>query len=514
MKASIETLRRWKNHPPTMVREMFNVNLDDYQEGFMADFPDPIKQRLGLKACVGPGKTFTLVQCAINLMMCYGGTDPKEHPQAAAVSITGDNLKDGFWKELAIWYQQSPILQSQFELTAERFCHRQYPKSWFLSARTFPRKASKEQLGRTLSGLHSRNIAYFLDESGQMPIEILLAAEQGLSNANFGKILQAGNPMAVGPEWMLHTCFTKLRATKENPGGWYFFTVNNDPDHPRKSVLPNWEKTLAWCRQMIKDWGRDNPWVKYAVFGEFPPSSFNTLISPEQVEEAMARQLAHNTYSFMQKRFGVDVAFQGDDMTFIGPRQGKMYFPGQKIRLDLTSKDYCSQIASRYLEMANTFNPEVGYVDATGGYGQGVLEAIQHHGFYTVEGVHFSAKASVPRFYNKRTEMWWDFIKSVKDGAQLPPEYPELVTGLSSATYTLKNGLFLLEPKDIMKVRLGRSPDVEDGYALTHAQPDCPASVEKNEIRAQRRESPKRQTYTNPAYSKTKTRTRYQNPAR
>lgn len=513
LKASIETLRRWKKHPPSMVKEMFKINLDDFQDEALCIFADPEKQRIALKACVGPGKTLTEVMAALNLMVCYGGEDPKEHPQAAAVSITGDNLRDNFWKELSLWYQQSDILKSTFEMTAERFYHRRFKDSWFISARTFRQKASREQIGRTLSGLHSKSIAYFLDESGQMPIEILLAAEQGLSNCKFGKILTAGNPMAVGPEWLLWMVCHKLRATSENPNGFHVLTVNNDPENPRKSVLPNWESTLKWCRQMIKDWGRDNPWVKYAVFGEFPPSSFNTLIGPEAVEEAMARQLAHNAYSFMQKRGGLDVAFQGDDMSVFALRQGLQWFEAEKIRLDLTSRTFSLDIAARVMEKARVFNPEVIYVDATGGYGDGALSAINQHKYYNAVGIQFSGSATNKRFYNKRTEMWWDAIDAIKSGAALPKECPELVTGFSTATYTLKNGLFLLEPKEIMKARLGRSPDTEDAYCLTYAQPDCPAAEEAKEIRATRAAHPPA-GYRNPAMGQNKNRPGYKNPAR
>ncbi len=503
-----------------MCRELFKdeygqpMVLEDFQEDFLTLFPDPNKQRQALQACVGPGKTTALVLAAINSQVCYGGNHTSLHPQAAAVSVSADALRDNFWKELAVWYGQSQFLQSQFELTAEKFFHRKFPKTWFISARAYPRKADSAQLGRVLSGLHSRNIFYFLDESGQMPIEVLLAAEQGLSKCDFGKILQAGNPMAVGPEWMLHTSVNKLRATNENPNGWHVFRVNNDPDKPRKSILPNWEKTLAWCRQMIKDWGRDNPWVKYAVFGEFPPSSFNTLIGPEAVEEAMTRKVPSSSYSFMQKRFGVDVAFQGDDMTVIAPRQGLMHFEPEKVRLDLTSRTFSLDIAARVMEKARLFKPEMIYVDATGGYGDGVLSAINQHQFFQTEGVIFNATATNRRFYNKRTEMWWNFIDAVKNGAALPANCPELITGLSSATYTLKGGLFLLEPKDLMKTRLKRSPDTEDAYALTYAQPDCPAAEEARETFS-RSKAKKPETYGNPAYGRDRQPERgYRNPAR
>jgi hypothetical protein len=462
---------------------------------------------------VGPGKTFILVMLAINFFLCYGDEDPAYHPQGAAVSITKENLRDNFWKELAVWYAKSPILQKIFDLNSEKFFHRKHPKTWFLSARAFPRRANKEQMRATLSGLHSRNIVFLMDETGQMPVEILQTAEQALSNCEFGKIVQAGNPMAVGPEWMLHTCYTKLLANSTNKGGWYFVTVNNDPDKPRRSVLPNWEKTLAWCRQMVKDWGRDNPWVKYAVFGEFPPSNFNSLISLEQVEQAIARELQPSAYHFMQKRYGLDVAFEGGDLSVLAPNQGLMYYDVDKIALDKTSRTFSLDIAARVLEKTKVIPPEVIYVDATGGYGDGVISAINQHRFFNAVGVQFSSSASNPAYYNKRTEMWFELCKAIKNGAKLPENCPEIGTGLSTATYTLKNGLYLLEPKDIMKTRLGRSPDVEDALALNHAQPLCPAADRREEFRRPRRERTD-DSYKNPARGITPPRPGYKNPSR
>jgi hypothetical protein len=64
---------------------------------------------------------------------------------------------------------------------------------------------------------------------------------------------------------------------------------------------------------------------------------------------------------------------------------------------------------------------------------------------------------------------------AIKRGASLP-KIPELVRELTCVTYTYVNGKFLIEPKDQIKKRLGFSPDLADGYALTFAQPEAPAN--------------------------------------
>jgi hypothetical protein len=56
----------------------------------------------------------------------------------------------------------------------------------------------------------------------------------------------------------------------------------------------------------------------------------------------------------------------------------------------------------------------------------------------------------------------------VKGGGGLP-NIPELIGELTTPTYTFVGGKFLIEPKEQVKARLGRSPDLADALALTFA---------------------------------------------
>ena len=58
----------------------------------------------------------------------------------------------------------------------------------------------------------------------------------------------------------------------------------------------------------------------------------------------------------------------------------------------------------------------------------------------------------------------------VKSGGALP-NVPELVAELTTPTYTFVGGKIMLEDKDQVKKRLGRSPDLADALALTFAYP-------------------------------------------
>ena len=58
----------------------------------------------------------------------------------------------------------------------------------------------------------------------------------------------------------------------------------------------------------------------------------------------------------------------------------------------------------------------------------------------------------------------------IKEGGALP-DVPELTAALSQTSYTFRGDRLLLEPKDVVKQKIGYSPDDADAFVLTFAQP-------------------------------------------
>jgi hypothetical protein len=48
-------------------------------------------------------------------------------------------------------------------------------------------------------------------------------------------------------------------------------------------------RSVEHARQMIAQCGETNPWIRVSIFGEFPKSSLNALIGPDEVSAAMKR---------------------------------------------------------------------------------------------------------------------------------------------------------------------------------------------------------------------------------
>ena len=386
--------------------------------------------------------------------------DGVRHPNAAAVSITGDNLKNNLWKELSLWRERSKsgLLKDQFDMTSESIRHTTFPATWFLNARNYARTADAEAQGRTLSGLHSGSIFALIDESGDIPPPVARAAEQTLSeeDCRFGRIVQAGNPTS-------HTgmLYQSLSAAAHL---WSVIRITGDPDDPDRSP----RVSVDWAREQIRLYGRDNPWVMAAVLGKFPPTGLNQLLGVEEVDEAMKRHVREDAYMFSQKRIGVDVARFGDDPTVLSPRQGRAAFAFVEMRAARTQ-----EIAARIAAAKEKWGSELEVIDSTGGYAAGTVDQCLIGGIALLE-VNFSGKADDPRFFNKRAEMWWRMADWIKTGGSLPND-DDLRRELTTPTYTYQDGRLRLEEKDQIKKRLGgHSPDKADALALTFALAELP----------------------------------------
>jgi hypothetical protein len=460
MQDAIEKMRLWKKDPVQYVRDNFQVEPDAWQaDALMCAAQTGMRKQIAMKSATGVGKSTILAWLGWYRLTCYA--EKGEHPKGAALSGEGrDNLRDNLWSELAKWRAKSEFLTSQFEWTKEQIFNKTYPQTWFLSARSYPKDADSEAVGRSLSGLHSKFPFVLLDEIGDMPSVVGQKAEQIFTGGVVdGLVAAAGNPTST--TGLLYTACTKLRAV------WEIITITADPMDPKRSSRVDKEH----AQKQIDIYGRDNPWVMATILGEFPPTGFNNLISLDAVEAAMKRKADVDKYEFSQKRLGIDVARFGGDLSCIFPRQGLMSFKPVVMRGATTD-----EIAARVMLAKEKWKSELELVDDTGGYGSGVIDFMAVSGHSPV-AINFGGKAIDPRYKNRRAEMWLKMADWVKSGGCLP-NVPELVAELTAPTYTFDgSGKFMLESKEQIKERLGSSPDRADALALTFALPDAPTET-------------------------------------
>jgi phage terminase large subunit len=445
-----EALRTWRERPQKMVRDLFNADPDPWQDEALSVFPTC--PRMAMRASKGPGKTTVLAWCAWNFLLT------RKEPNIAACSISGDNLRDGLWKEMAKWHGRSTLLQDQFTITGERIFLKENRENWFMTARSWSKTADPETLGNTLAGLHADNILFLLDEAGSMPVAIVATAEAALSSATEGHIVMAGNTNSL--EGALYHACVKQKSL------WRTVIISGDPDDPKRST----RVSIEWAKEMIKSWGRENPFVKVMVLGEWPESSLNALISATDVETAMARRYQLTDVEGAPRILGVDVAREGDDMSVIFPRQGLVGFPPKKMR-NVNSIQGAGQVSRTWAD----WNVDACFIDNTGGFGAGWIDQLSLLNRAAI-GVGFKQRAQDVRYANRRAEMYFRAAEWIKAGGALPDE-PDIIAELTETNYTFKGDALLLEPKEVIKVKLGRSPDLADAFVLTFADHVAPRAV-------------------------------------
>lgn len=449
-----ERIKRWRLDPVSFVVDNFDVQPDEWQHDTLmlgGGEPSP-KRKICMKACTGPGKSAVLAWKGWHRLACFAAKG--EHPKGAALSVTADNLKDNLWAELSKWQARSQFLSSAFTWTKEKIYANDYPETWFLSARSFAKDANAEAIGRALSGLHSKFPFVLLDETGDMPPAVGKAALQIFTgNPIDAAIIQAGNPTSTDG-LLYESC---------QSGGWQVITITADPADPKRTP----RVSVEHAQEMIDTYGRDNPWVMATILGLFPPAGFRSLLGIEDVAAAMSRHHRETEYASAARVLGVDVAREGDDSSVIFPRQGVAAFAPITMR-NVDSMFGAGAVTRKWGE----WGADACFVDNTGGFGGGWIDQLRMLGRSPV-AVHFASKASDPRYANKRAEMWFRMAEWVKGGGALP-NAPGLAAELTTPTYSFKGDQLLMEPKEDIKKRLGRSPDLADALALTFAQPVTP----------------------------------------
>lgn len=203
---------------------------------------------------------------------------------------------------------------------------------------------------------------------------------------------------------------------------------------------------------------------------DFNAAADDSLISIELVREAAARGYQQSDYALAPVVLGVDVARFGSDSSVIFRRQGLVAFPPIVIR-----KLDNMMLADRIAREIHEHQPQGVFIDA--GQGQGVIDRLHQLGYPVVEVPFGGAAARPDRFANRRIEMWCDMRDWLKSGGAIPPD-PLLQADLSAPTYGFnQRGLMILEPKDKLKERIGRSPDLADALALTFTVRPAAAAV-------------------------------------
>lgn len=235
---------------------------------------------------------------------------------------------------------------------------------------------------------------------------------------------------------------------------------------------------LFWRRRKISDMSVDETVDGESLFKQeypmtaaeaFAATSVGGLIKPKWVIRARANTVKGVGPIIM----GVDPSFGGDRFS-IAVRRGRELlevesYSGKQIETTGMRK-------SKVTTMLNRWRPDMTFIDAGGG--ADLVDLLHEDGFHNVVSIAFGGTASNEDAYNnKRSEMWGLMSKWFNDDNYTVkiPDKDTLQADLCASLYTRDaNNRLMMVKKDIIKQKLGFSPDEGDAMALTFAQPVMP----------------------------------------
>lgn len=387
----------------------------------------------------------------------------KMDTRGVVTANTDTQLRTKTWAELAKWHGMlNPMLQQMFKLTATAI-YSTAPgkeKTWRIDA--IPNSKTNPA---GFAGLHNagKRVLIIYDEASEIDDIIWDTSEGATTDANTEIIWCVyGNPTKPAGRF------------KEVMIGKLQHLWNSEQIDSRKVKRTNKATIAEW----VKAWGEDSDFVRVRVRGMFPRTGTRQLISSEDVQNARRRDPGYIASDPLVA--GLDVARFGDDRSVLVARRGRdaRTIPKKEWR-GIDTMELATQVAQWCREM----KPDALFIDM-GTFGAGVYDRLVQLRIPNVYGIDFGGASSTTEFNgvsvrvaNPRAAMWvnmreWLKVGAIDDDAQLEEELTGVQYGLAGAESSV-----MLEPKEMLKDRIGRSPDHADALCLTFAMPIGPRKV-------------------------------------
>lgn len=210
--------------------------------------------------------------------------------------------------------------------------------------------------------------------------------------------------------------------------------------------------------------------IRQELYCDFTASASDVVIPIDLVTESAGRKLtSKDVPEGTPIILGVDIARFGDDRTVIFKRQGLwVEEPRVYKQLDVMG------VVDRIIFAMQDYKPDMVFIDS-GSMGAGAIDRLRQLGYNNVQEVAFGGRAgNTERYENIRAEMYFKMREWMQQGGAIP-DMPDLKTELSVTEYKFsKRSRIILQPKEEIKDKTGKSPDVADALALTFARTVAP----------------------------------------
>lgn len=483
----VQIWQDWQNDWNLAAKELLDVNLDSEQR----DILSAIQKNKMVSVCSGTarGKDFIAAVSAFCFMYLTPEFDTEgnltANTKVALTAPTGRQVENIMYPEIVRLYNRAkkifPILPGR--LTGNDI--RTDFEEWFLTG-----FKADEHNHEAWSGFHAVNTMFVVTEASGIPEDVFSAIEGNLQGNS--KILLVFNPNnSIG-----------YAARSQRSPRWKSFRLDGltAPNVIQKKItIPGqvdyeWvkDKVETWCVQidqyeMVEANGdfefegkfyRPNDLFRIKVRGMFPEVSEDVLIPHSWIELAIERWNTAKRTANVPKypsRLGVDVAGMGRDNSVICDRKENFVdrfesyqSSGKADHMKLTG------IVSNLLKNQGS----KAFID-TIGEGAGVFSRLIELGFdkiaisckYSEGADKLTDVTGQYEFANMRAYLFWavrDWLNpSNNTGACLPYDLEFIQEATEIKWKFQSNGKIIIEPKEDIKKRIGRSIDKFDALANT-----------------------------------------------
>lgn len=409
-----------------------------------------------VSSCTGGGKTFFGAVMVLWFLDCWEGA------QVITMAPKQDQLTLHIWKEIGRLWELFQKLHPKAQLDVLRIQMRPSRNDW--GAVGFPcGVAADETVANKARGFHAEHMLFIIEETTGVHHAILNAVKFTCT-APHNLRLFFGNPDSE---------LDPLATVSKEPG--VVAVRVSALDHPNvvandANVIPG-ATSRKKVDELLEEYGEDSPLYQSRVRGIAPGQASDALIR----RDWLARNAAFSEEQMAKVRkekgghpaLGVDVANSEN-----GDKACTCYGIG----------GVCMEVRARACPDANEFARM-----HVAPYVEGGMVAARRVGIDTV-GVGVGAFNELKRlkirasplnggesfwenfaeheevFNNLRSQMWWQARKDLMHSRCVAPVDQELWEDLCVVKWFTRNGKIIVESKEDLKKRLGRSPDKGDAF--------------------------------------------------
>jgi hypothetical protein len=474
-----EQRQRWHADPVGFARECIDwpegSELTTYQAEALASLVS--KGRVAARSPHGSGKTAT----AALAMLWFAVTREAAGTDWKIVSTAGSwrQLERYLWPEIHLWAKR--IRWNVLGLAPWRDGRDLFDLGLKLAhGQAFAGASDNPQL---LEGAHADSILLVLDEAKSIPAGVFDAVEGALAGTGEAFALAFSTPGEPSGR------FFEICSQKAGLSDWHPIHVTLE------AAIAAGRISQEWAAQRAIQWGATSAVYLNRVRGEFASGDEDSVIPLAWVEEAFDRWRAWKASGVEAQGeivIGVDVARFGTDQTAIVTRQGNVMTALERHALEDTMTT-CGRVAAKLTRPGSK-----AVVDVIG-VGGGVVDRLREQklnveAFNASEASSGHDRSGELGFLNCRSDAWW----GLRD--QLDPTYgptialmpdDQLIGDLCAPKWTINSsGRIVIESKDLIRKRLGRSTDAGDAVVQAFAPQRSSALTYLHQLEAQQAQRP------------------------